>query len=33
MEIDELGYIQQHVAQIAAYEKGRTSTLNTLAAV
>ena len=29
--IDELGYIQQHEAQIAAYEKGRTSTLNTLA--
>ncbi len=29
--IDELGYIQQHESQIAAYEKGRTSTLNTLA--
>ena len=29
--IDELGYIQQHEAQIAAYEKGRTTTLNTLA--
>ena len=30
--IDELGYIQQHEAQIAAYEKSRTTTLNTLAA-
>ena len=29
--IDELGYIQQHEQQIAAYEKGRTTTLNTLA--
>ena len=29
--IDELGYILQHEAQIAAFEKGRTSTLNTLA--
>ena len=29
--LDELGYIQQHEAQIAAYEKGRTVTLNTLA--
>ena len=29
--IDELGYIQQHQTQIAALEKGRTSTLNTLA--
>ena len=29
--IDELGYIQQHESEIAAYEKGRTSTLNTLA--
>ena len=29
--IDELGYIQQHESQIAAYEKGRTTTLNTLA--
>jgi len=29
--IDELGYIQQHEAQIAAYEKGRVSALNTLA--
>ena len=29
--IDELGYIQQHENQIAAYEKGRTTTLNTLA--
>lgn len=29
--IDELGYLQQHEAQIAAYEKARTSTLNTLA--
>lgn len=29
--IDELGYIQQHQTQIAAFEKGRTSTLNTLA--
>lgn len=28
--IDELGYLQQHEAQIAAYEKTRTSTLNTL---
>ena len=30
--IDELGYIQQHEAQIAAYEASRVSTLNTLAA-
>ncbi|MCC6538075.1 MAG: 3-isopropylmalate dehydratase small subunit [Bryobacterales bacterium] len=30
--IDELGYIQQHEAQIAAYEGSRVSTLNTLAA-
>ena len=29
--VDELGYIQQHEAQIAAYEKTRVSTLNTLA--
>ena len=29
--IDELGYIQQHENQIAAYEQGRTTTLNTLA--
>jgi len=29
--IDELGYIQQNEAAIAAYEKTRTSTLNTLA--
>ena len=28
--IDELGYIQQHETQIAAFEKGRLSTLNTL---
>ena len=28
--IDELGYIQQHETQIAAFEKGRVSTLNTL---
>ncbi|MBM3797134.1 MAG: 3-isopropylmalate dehydratase small subunit [Acidobacteria bacterium] len=30
--IDELGYIQQHEAQIAAYEASRVFTLNTLAA-
>ena len=29
--IDELGYIQQHEAQIAAFEKTRVSALNTLA--
>ncbi len=28
--IDELGYIQQHETQIAEFERGRTSTLNTL---
>jgi len=28
--IDELGYIQQHEEQIAAYEKQRSGTLNTL---
>ena len=30
--IDELGYLQQHEVQIAAFEKGRVSTLNTLSA-
>ena len=30
--IDELGYLQQHESQIAAFEKGRVSTLNTLSA-
>lgn len=30
--IDELGYIQQHEAQIAAYEQQRIGTLNTLSA-
>jgi 3-isopropylmalate/(R)-2-methylmalate dehydratase small subunit len=29
--VDELGYIQKHEAQIAAYEKNRVATLNTLA--
>lgn len=29
--IDELGYIQQHEAQIAAFEKSRVGSLNTLA--
>ena len=29
--VDEIGYVQQHEAQIAAYEANRFSTLNTLA--
>ena len=29
--VDELGFLKQHEAQIAAYEVQRTSTLNTLA--
>ena len=30
--VDEIGYVQQHETQIAAYEASRFSTLNTLAA-